>query len=74
MLQVAVGGGIQSLGTLLRDIQQFGSTKPINKVAPPKPKGQTRKMYPELSSILDLQIKQEKLVELQKENKGTPQG
>lgn len=54
--------------------KQFGSTKPINKVAPPKPKGQTRKMYPELSSILDLQIKQEKLVELQKKNKGTPQG
>lgn len=54
--------------------RQFGSTKPIKKVAPPKPKGQTRKMYPELSSVLDLQIKQEKFMELQKKNKGTPQG
>jgi hypothetical protein len=54
--------------------RQFGTTKPINKVSPPKLNGQTRKMYPELSSVLDLQIKQEKLVELQKKNKSTPQG
>ena len=54
--------------------RQFGTPKPINKVSPPKLKGQTRKMYPELSSVLDLQIKQEKLVELQKKNKSIPQG
>jgi hypothetical protein len=54
--------------------KQFGSSKPSQKVSPPKLKSQTRKMYPELSSVLDLQIKQEKLVELQRKNRGTPQG
>jgi hypothetical protein len=54
--------------------KQFGSSKPSQKVSRPKLESQTRKMYPELSSVLDLQIKQEKLVELQRKNRGTPQG
>lgn len=54
--------------------QQFNSSKLSTNVEPLKLKGQTRKMYPELASVLDLQIKQEKLAELQNKNRNTPQG
>jgi hypothetical protein len=54
--------------------KQFNSNKLSTNFEPIKLKGQTRKMYPELSSVLDLQIKQEKLVELQNKNRNTPQG
>jgi hypothetical protein len=48
--------------------KQFGQVA-LNQDNPPvKLKGSVRKMYPELASILDLEVKQEKLLKLQKEN------
>jgi len=54
--------------------RQFAAHELSRPSQPMKQNGHSRKLYPELSSLLDLQTKQEKLRKLQNENrfKGSP--
>jgi hypothetical protein len=49
--------------------RQFAAYEPSKPSQPMKLNSHTRKLYPELSSLLDLQAKQEKLRKLQNENR-----
>ena len=49
--------------------RQFAANEPSKPIQPMKLNSHSRKLYPELSSILDLQAKQEKLRKLQHENR-----
>jgi hypothetical protein len=49
--------------------RQFAANEPSKPSQPMKLNSYSRRLYPELSSLLDLQAKQEKLRKLQNENR-----
>jgi hypothetical protein len=48
--------------------RQFATPQAKTAIQPMKLNGHTRKLYPELASILDLEVKQERLRKLQQSN------